>query len=752
MPHTWFPTSGVSRRLFNAAIAALLAFTTVVIIPGVNSAALGDEHVPADNCGVNVVFVLDASGSMGDNSNEGITAVRAGFKSFVSTLGAEAPASNVGVVQFGTNASLAVAYTNVLDASLTTYIDSTYTAYSSPAYWTNWEAALGEAVSGFTAADAVIFITDGNPTTYNGGVTEDNVDHWNLSTAEAQANATALKAKTLGTVFGIGAGQGFTNPLSPDDDPIQPIGRLRSVVEDGRVTTFDDLTSALPAIVAEICEPSISIEKSVSPTELPEPGGNFEFTVKLTNTSISNAAVRLTEFTDTIDGEDPVSIAAIDGVSCKYSDGSAFDPTPGWIAADDYIECTWTRSFTGDPGSEHDTATATGVDPGQRVTKQVTDEATITITPVPGIRIEKSTNGGDADVKPGPSITVGDPVTWTYVVTNTGSVDLTGVIVTDDILGDICTIGDLDIDETQECEAVSQATLGQYANIGTAVDNNGDGSTVTASDPSHYLGVPELVPAITVEKSTNGEDADTVPGPSITVGDPVTWTYVVTNTGDVALTGVIVTDDILGDVCTIGNLAVGDSETCEKSSTAVAGQYANIGTATDNGGEESTVIATDPSHYFGQEVLASATIGDTVWSDENENGIQDNGEKGIAGATVRLTLPDSSTMDVNTNANGLYLFSGLDAGTYKVELLLSSIPKPSEGDLKLTTAGSFTVELTDDQNYLDADFGVVATLPVTGIESNQIAIVGLALLLAGAAALAVTWKREDEKGEGDIAA
>ena len=37
-----------------------------------------------------------------------------------------------------------------------------------------------------------------------------------------------------------------------------------------------------------------------------------------------------------------------------------------------------------------------------------------------------------------------------------------------------------------------------------------------------------------IEKYTNGEDADTPTGPLITVGDPVAWTYVVTNTGNVA--------------------------------------------------------------------------------------------------------------------------------------------------------------------------------------------------------------------------
>jgi LPXTG-motif cell wall-anchored protein len=218
----------------------------------------------------------------------------------------------------------------------------------------------------------------------------------------------------------------------------------------------------------------------------------------------------------------------------------------------------------------------------------------------------------------------------------------------------------------------------------------------------------------------------------------------------VDLTGVIVTDDILGDVCTIGDLDIGDSETCQVTGIATAGQYANIGTAVDNNGDGPTVSATDPSHYFGQDVGASATIGDTVWSDDNANGKQDNGEKGIAGATVRLILPDGSTADTTTNTSGLYLFAALDAGTYKAELILSSLPKPSEGDLKLTTAGSFTVLLSEGQSYLDADFGVVATLPNTGIESDQIAVVALTLILVGSMALLTTRRRDDDSGEGVI--
>lgn len=65
-----------------------------------------------------------------------------------------------------------------------------------------------------------------------------------------------------------------------------------------------------------------------------------------------------------------------------------------------------------------------------------------------------------------------------------------------------------------------------------------------------------------------------------------------------------------------------------------------------------------------------AAIGDTVWFDEDQDGIQDAGEPGIAGVTVNLL--DCSNVQVatmTTDANGYYLFAGLLPGDYKVEFV-----------------------------------------------------------------------------------
>jgi hypothetical protein len=222
--------------------------------------------------------------------------------------------------------------------------------------------------------------------------------------------------------------------------------------------------------------------------------------------------------------------------------------------------------------------------------------------PTACIKIKKYTNGEDADAAPGPQINVGAPVLWDYAVTNTGQVALSSVHVTDSRgVAVSCPKTTLAAGEVMHCSGNGTATAGQYENIGTVTANPPSGSAVTSSDPSHYFGYAPPPPAcIKIKKYTNGEDADTAPGPQINVGAPVLWEYVVTNSGQAALSSVHVTDNRgVAVSCPKTTLAVGESMRCTGNGTATAGQYENIGTVTANPPSGSAVTSSDPSHYYG---------------------------------------------------------------------------------------------------------------------------------------------------------
>ncbi|MFP3898523.1 MAG: SdrD B-like domain-containing protein, partial [Dehalococcoidia bacterium] len=66
-----------------------------------------------------------------------------------------------------------------------------------------------------------------------------------------------------------------------------------------------------------------------------------------------------------------------------------------------------------------------------------------------------------------------------------------------------------------------------------------------------------------------------------------------------------------------------------------------------------------------------AELGDFVWHDLNADGIQDDGEPGIAGVTVNLYACNGTPLDTTaTNSTGYYLFDELMPGNYKVEFIL----------------------------------------------------------------------------------
>ena len=81
---------------------------------------------------------------------------------------------------------------------------------------------------------------------------------------------------------------------------------------------------------------------------------------------------------------------------------------------------------------------------------------------------------------------------------------------------------------------------------------------------------------------------------------------------------------------------------------------------------------------------ATGAIGDTVWMDANRNGVQNGAEPGIANVTVQLYRdsdgtpgPSGGDTPVDTTATdiyGHYLFTGLPAGNYYVDVDQTTLP------------------------------------------------------------------------------
>ncbi|MCK2023330.1 hypothetical protein KZC52_10375 [Microbacterium sp. kSW2-24] len=250
----------------------------------------------------------------------------------------------------------------------------------------------------------------------------------------------------------------------------------------------------------------------------------------------------------------------------------------------------------------------------------VSNEAAVTVLATPSFSLVKKTNGVEYDAAPGALVAAGSTVTWTYEVTNTGDAPLDDIAVSDAFTDGSGTTGTLtptsEADgpllpgETRTFEATGTAVSGQYQNTATAtataVDDEGAAlpqQPAPQIDDSWYLAGES---GLSIVKTTNGEEVTSAPGLWLTPGSDVEWAYTVTNTGQLPLIDVLVTDvDSEGTLVfedVIDRLEPGESVTLTASGTAIVGQYRNTVTAeaSDPAGE-GTLVAADDSWYFGVE-------------------------------------------------------------------------------------------------------------------------------------------------------
>ena len=90
--------------------------------------------------------------------------------------------------------------------------------------------------------------------------------------------------------------------------------------------------------------------------------------------------------------------------------------------------------------------------------------------------------------------------------------------------------------------------------------------------------------------------------------------------------------------------------------------------------------------------FTTGVLGDRLWHDLDGDGIEDPGEPGLVGVDVRLTGAGAPVI-VTTDANGDYSFTGLDPGTYTVDVVGSTLPVGTNSGVALvaTTADSLVL-------------------------------------------------------------
>jgi uncharacterized repeat protein (TIGR01451 family) len=274
-----------------------------------------------------------------------------------------------------------------------------------------------------------------------------------------------------------------------------------------------------------------------------------------------------------------------------------------------------------DAGSRTNTADAEGTDPAGVV---VTDQDTLTVlfAQNPSIDVVKISDATGTNQ-------VGDVITYTYTVKNEGDVTLTDITVVDTPDGPV-TLGVTTLAPGEQTSGALQHTVtqadldtGSRDNIADASGTDPAGVVVTDQDTLTVLFAQN--PSIDVVKISDATGTSQV-------GDVITYTYTVTNDGDVTLTGVAVVDTPDGPV-TLGTstLAPGTSTNGMLKHTVTqadldAGSRDNIADASGTDPNGSTVTNQDTlTVTFAQNPSISITKSGT-WNDGNSDGYADVGE------------------------------------------------------------------------------------------------------------------------------
>ena len=445
-----------------------------------------------------------------------------------------------------------------------------------------------------------------------------SVGNWSGRTTEITNDAGTVGS---GFVSGFGNNTFNTGWFSSTDSAL-----LSNILSTGQITTqvYDadpndnywdfQRGPSLTNLDIRTVAPGYTLEKTTPATAFSTVGETISYSYIVTN--IGSVPIRSLGVSDD----------RIATVTCDKS--VIMDTDPGGVA--DFATCSATYTVTQadiDLGEITNIARATGV-PDHGVLGALTDSVTL-----PGPALDTALT-----VEKTSSLTAfgaaGTTVPYSFVVTNTGNATLSSVTLSDPRLpGLSCSAATLAPAATLECSGsytVTQADVDAFAVSGTLLSNTASVSATgprgTSASGSDTLSLPgaAAAPAMSVEKTTTATEFDAV-------GDVLSYTITVLNTGNVTLPAPAVSDPGATTLsCPSGSLAPGATRVCTASYTVTqadldAGSHTNTATATASvagvdlsESDSVTIDATQtPELTLNKRVAASSApsfdaVGDTV--------------------------------------------------------------------------------------------------------------------------------------------
>ncbi|WP_203995144.1 beta strand repeat-containing protein, partial [Sphaerisporangium rufum] len=330
------------------------------------------------------------------------------------------------------------------------------------------------------------------------------------------------------------------------------------------------------ATVTAESTPSLALLKTASPSTVAAAGLTVFYSYQVTNTgntTLLALSVADTSFTGT--GPPPV-------ITCPVT----------VLLPDEVTTCTGTYVTTQadvNAGSIVDAAVATGTTAGGVPVASGPSIATVTIPSLPHVELLKT-------AFPSSLTAAGQVITYSFRVTNTGNTTLTGVTVADVAFSGTgtppvitCPVTTLTPGQVVTCTGtyvVTQEDVNSGALIDTALATGTPptGGPVT-SDPSTATVSGEPAPHMELQKTV-------FPSTLTFAGRTVTYSYTVTNTGNVTLTALSVADTAFSGTgtppvitCPVTSLDPGVSTTC-------TGTYVTTQADVDAGAVINTALAT----------------------------------------------------------------------------------------------------------------------------------------------------------------